>query len=317
MNKVALIITVLNEEKNIVSLLKSIVSQTLKPSELIIVDGGSTDTTVKKITNYFAEYKSKKETQNKIKLIIKTKKGNRSVGRNYAVSLATTPLIAITDAGCILDTQWLEELVKKYLQTSSPVIAGYYDAHYTTSFQEAVVPYVLVMPDMVAEDSFLPATRSMLIKKQVFESLSGFDETLSDNEDYVFAKKIEAKKIKISFAKQAVAHWIPRKNISQFYTMIFRFARGDMYAKIIRPKVVLIFARYIVFIFLLFLSLFLQVFAEFLIFASICLVLYSLWAISKNKKYVPNGYWYLPVLQITSDVAVLHGSTIGFLKKFL
>ncbi len=326
MHKVSLIITVLNEEKTITALLESVVSQTQKPTELIVVDGGSTDATVKIISDFFADYNlklrnSKQRTQNKkenkIDLILKTKQGNRSIGRNYAVSLTTTPLIAITDAGCVLDDNWLKELLKKKSQTKALVISGYYDGLYTTKFQEAIIPYVLVMPDKINEDSFLPATRSMLIEKKLFMKLGGFNEKFNDNEDYVFAKKIEKEKVKIAFAKNAVVHWIPRKTLREFYRMVFRFARGDMYAKIIRPKVLLIFARYILLLSLFILSLFLQKISEFTVISLVGLLLYSLWAMRKNKKYVPTGYVYLPILQISSDLAVMHGSIIGFLKAFL
>ncbi|RLG16029.1 glycosyltransferase, partial [Nanoarchaeota archaeon] len=43
--KVSLICTVLNEEDTIEDLLKSIIKQTRRPDEFVIVDGGSKDKT--------------------------------------------------------------------------------------------------------------------------------------------------------------------------------------------------------------------------------------------------------------------------------
>lgn len=298
MKKVSLIITVLNEEQTIESLLDSIVSQTILPNEVIIVDGGSTDSTLNKIRSF-----SKKNK--KINIIVKQKKGNRSIGRNYAISLSNSKIIVITDAGCELEKNWLKELLKIYTKTKSTVVAGYYSAKPEDDFQRAVVPYVLVMPDKVDEKNFLPATRSMLIEKEIFNTMGGFDEILSDNEDYAFSKKLESKKINIAFARKAIVYWKPRKDLSAFYNMIFRFARGDAFAKIFRPKVFLIFLRYFVFIFLFFYSLKLFL-------ALICF--YTSWAIQKNKKYVDSGWKYLPVLQFVSDIAVMHGTIIGLIK---
>ena len=55
--KVSLITTVFNEEKTITPFLKSVLVQIRKPNEIIIVDGGSTDFTVKKISEFKTLYK--------------------------------------------------------------------------------------------------------------------------------------------------------------------------------------------------------------------------------------------------------------------
>ena len=312
MQNISLIVTVLNESETILELLDSIALQEMKVAETIIIDGGSQDDTVKKITHF-----ANKNPQ--LNITCKVKKGNRSVGRNYAVRLAKHELIAITDAGCVLDKNWLKELAAKYKTENrqhkkTPVIAGYYASAESestvkklTDFQMAVVPYVLVMPDKVNPENFLPATRSMLIEKKVFQNIGGFDESLFDNEDYAFAKKLQSKKFRIGFSKEAIVYWMPRKTLKEFYYMIFRFARGDVFAGIVRPKVVLIFLRYVLFLFLFALSgkLFLSI-----------LCFYIVWAIQKNKKYVAEGWKYLPLLQITSDIAVMHGSCLGVLQRF-
>lgn len=189
--KISLIVTILNEEQTILDLLEAVRTQTHQPAEVIVVDGGSSDGTTAIIEKYTKHNPH-------FPLMVKAKKGNRSVGRNLAISLAKNEVIAITDAGCVPQPDWLSELSKSYQHAQSTlankkiVVAGYYDAQPQTPFEEAVVPYVLVMPDKVNPDTFLPATRSMLVAKKVWLELGGFDEHLSDNEDYAFAKKIAA-----------------------------------------------------------------------------------------------------------------------------
>ncbi|MBU0974279.1 glycosyltransferase [Patescibacteria group bacterium] len=322
MKKVSLIVTILNEEKTIISLLDSIVQQVIKPDEVVIVDGGSKDKTVELINDFIKEL-GKQNSELSFKLYIK--KGNRSVGRNFAIEKSKYPLIAVTDAGCVLDKNWLKELIKKQKQLSiatkkdAEVVAGYYSALPKTPFEEAVVPYVLVMPDQVDENNFLPATRSVLFSKNIWQKVGGFDEKLSDNEDYNFARRLKSSGTKIGFSKNAIVFWKPSSNLKSFYKMIFRFARGDTYAGIIRPKVLLIFARY-----LLGLSVFIWGILQlkfvgnlWILFGVVptFLVTYILWSIYKNYRYAQCSWYWLPVLQISSDIMVVWGSVWGLVKK--
>ncbi len=291
--KISLVITTLNEEKTISSLLTSIINQTRLPDELVVVDAKSKDMTVKLIKKFASKYVKRLE----VKVLVK--EGNRSIGRNLAIKNARYQWLAITDAGCILDKDWLKELILKQEETKSEVVAGYYNAKPETSFEEAVVPYVLVMPDKVNDDNFLPATRSMLISKKEFNKVGKFDESLSLNEDYAFAKKLT----KIAFTKKAVITWLPRTNLKEFNIMIYNFAKGDIQAGIIRPKVVLIFIRYLVAVILLFTT---PIYIP-----TILGMLYLTWSIQKNYRYVKKGWYYLPILQISSDIAVMLGSMSG------
>jgi glycosyltransferase involved in cell wall biosynthesis len=304
--KLSLVITIFNEESTLDSLFESLRQQTLAANEIIIVDGGSKDNSLKIIK----DWQKKSYFKNKLKYF--SKKGNRSVGRNFGIKKSKNKWIAITDAGCIPEKSWLKELSLKQKVTKALVIAGYYFGIAKNSFEEAVVPYVLVMPDKINKNDFLPATRSMLIEKNTWKKLGGFDESLNHNEDYDFAKKIEKGNIKRSFTQKAKVGWLPRKNLTSFFIMILRFAYGDAEADIFRPKILLIFVRYLMAILLSLLIIFKN---QGFVFIPILFFIYSIWAIMKNKKYVPNGWLWLPVLQIYSDIAVMIGTISGSVKK--
>lgn len=309
--KLSLIVTVYNEENSISDFINSVIKQTILPSELIIVDGGSTDNTVGKIEKAKREYKGKL----KIKLI--EKKGNRAVGRNEAIRKASSEIILSSDSGNVLDKDWVKNITKGFSDSSVDVVAGYYKGLSKNIFQKSLIPYVLVMPDKVDNKNFLPATRSMAFKKNIWKKVGGFDEKLSHNEDFAFANKLKEKKAKIVFAKDAIVKWIPRNNIFQALKMFFRFAYGDVQAKILRTNVAYLFLRYIFIFYLLTLvpimkSLYLNGFLV------VLFCLYIIWSISKNYRYVKNykAFFYLPLIQFTADVAILSGSTIAFFKNF-
>lgn len=309
--KTSFITTVFNEEENVLDLLKSLNSQALYPTEVIIVDGGSTDNTLSAISNFQFTNSNKK-----IRIRVIVKKGNRSVGRNEAIRNSTGDIIACSDAGCILDKDWLKNIVKPFIDPKVDVVAGYYKGLPKSAFEKALVPFALVMEDKLDANNFLPATRSVAFRKSVWKKVGGFDEKLSNNEDYVFARKLKKNGAKILFAKDAVVFWKPRKNLKDAFVMFYRFAKGDAESGIMRPKVVFILGRYIAG----FLAVFLLLYTHSLFLAVLILVLfinYVLWAALKNYNYVDNllSVFYLIVLQFLSDFAVITGTLSGFTNR--
>jgi glycosyltransferase involved in cell wall biosynthesis len=321
-NKVSLIVTVLNEADNIKLLLEAITSQTRLPDEVIMVDGGSIDGTVRIIKKYL---KKEADRNPKIKklltnnfLIKKLPGSNRSIARNWAISNAKHPLIAITDAGCVPRPDWLEELYKTYEKTESPIVGGFFFGLPLTPFEQAVVAYTLQMPDRVNPNRFIPTTRSVMITKEIWGRLGGFDEDLSANEDFPFFFFARLDKVDIAFNQDAVVGWIPRRNFNEFIRMIYAFARGDIEAGIVRSRVQLLFGRYIL---VLGAVLFLVIargtpIPQLLPVLAFWLSVYLLWAIWKNVRYVPKGWYWLPILQLTADLTVMTGSIMGLVNRY-
>lgn len=307
--KVGFIATVLNEEKTIIAFLDSLILQSKKPDEIVIVDGGSTDKTVSLI---------KKHKINKIlKVKLFKRKGNISKGRNIAVKNCSSDIITISDAGCILEKDWLERIIKPFKNKEADVVAGYYKGLPKNNFQKSLVPYVLVMLDKVNKD-FLPASRSMAIRKKVFEELGGFSEDLDQAEDYDLAKRLKKRGVKIVFERKAKVSWIPRDNIFSAFKMFYKYAYGDIKAGNIRPKVIFIFARYIFVILTLILAFSFSLIGAILLLSFYFLIYYT-WIISKNYKYVGNlsALFYLPLIQLVSDIATMSGFIQSFMGNFV
>jgi glycosyltransferase involved in cell wall biosynthesis len=309
--KVSFITTVFNESATIREFLDSLVSQTTLPDEIIIVDGNSTDDTVDIIKKQELRIKS---TKLKFKVLIK--KGNRSVGRNEAIRNATGEIIVCSDSGNILDKNWIKKITEPFENKKIDVVAGYYKGIGKTVFQKCVIPYALVMPDKADPDTFLPATRSVAFRKSVWQKVGKFDERFSHNEDYAFAKALQKAHAKIVFKKDAVVYWKPRNTFKDAFIMMYRFAYGDAQARIIRPKVILIFIRYLIAIFLIVLFFITKSFLLLTILI-LLLLLYLIWAAVKNYKYVKEwqAIFILPLLQLVADWAVVKGTVLGLLGR--
>lgn len=304
---ISLVVTVLNEEQSILDLLKSISSQTKRPDEVIIVDGGSNDGTFEQLKKF--------KQKSKLKLRLFREKLNRPKGRNFGIDKAKGPIIAITDAGCILDKRWVSEIVKPFKDEEVEVVSGYYKAKGGNTFEKCVAVYTLVMPDRIDAKNFLPSARSMAIRKYVWMKIGGFPNNFPFNEDYVFANKLKKYGSKFFFTRRAIVYWKPRENLLKALLMFYYFALGDSMSGILRPKVLLIYIRYFFFLWILAISYVLSPVFMLKIFSYI-LLMYIIWAVWKNYKYVQRqgAFIFLPLLQILSDLTIILGTSVGFFK---
>ena len=305
MSKVTFIATVLNEENTITKLLDSLSNQTKKVNEIIIVDAGSTDKTVFAI-NQFTKIKS---------VILVKKKGNRSVGRNFAIKKATGEIIVASDAGCILKSDWVEKITEPFKDRAVDVVAGYYKPIVKNIFQKSLATYTSVMPDRVTSD-FLPSSRSIAFRKNAWQKIGGYPENLSTCEDLVFARNLKRTGFKFKVEKKAIVNWPQRETLLQAFLQFFSYAKGDGKAGYLRRQTPLLFLRCVIGGLLIAIA----IYKNSLLLLLLCLFLfflYCLWSVGKNYRYVKStsAFVYLPLLQILSDIAVFFGMTIGFFQQ--
>jgi glycosyltransferase involved in cell wall biosynthesis len=313
--KVTFIATIFNEENSISAFLDSLFSQTVLPYEIIIVDAGSTDNTVRIAENKIQEFK---KFNKKILIKIFAKKGNRSMGRNSAIEEATGDIIACSDAGCTLHKDWLK-LIAHPLNTSNvDVVSGFYKPIANTIFEKCLATYTCVMSDNVNPVTFLPSSRSVAFKKNAWKRVGGYPEELDTCEDLIFAKKLQKAGYKFIFEKNAIVYWPQRKNLTKAFIQFFTYAQGDGQALYFRPQTPFLFGRYIAASAVLLLVVITQ--NAFLMFGLyILFFLYLVWSIVKNFKYIKKikALFILPALQLTADIAVLSGTLFGIIKRFI
>ncbi|MBI3070132.1 MAG: glycosyltransferase [Candidatus Levybacteria bacterium] len=308
--KISFITTVLEEEEAIDAFLDSLLKQTKQPKELIVVDAGSRDLTVKKIKSF-----QKTHPTIMIRIII-VKRANRARGRNEAIKNAKGDIIVCCDVGCSLDKNWLKNITEPFKDPKIDVVAGYYKPITNNIFEKCLAAYTCVMPDRLDPKNFLPSSRSIAFKKIAWQKVGGYPENLDTCEDLVFAKKLKKAGFKFKIRKDAIVYWRQRKNLKEAALQFYRYAEGDGKALYIRPQTPFLFLRYLIgggllVIFLASKSLFI-LYTIYLI-----LFLYLLWSVGKNFRYVRNhkAIFILPILQFTSDFAVMLGFLKGLSKK--
>ena len=114
--KVSVVIPVYNCEKFLAKNLGSVCAQTLKDIEIICVNDGSVDGSIKILQNY-----AKKDKR--IKVISQENQG-QSVARNNALKIATGKYISFVDADDYINDCFLEELYKAAVNYNADITVG-------------------------------------------------------------------------------------------------------------------------------------------------------------------------------------------------
>lgn len=320
--KISFVTTVLNEEESIGSFLNSLNKQSKKPDEIVIVDGGSSDLTVEKIQNSplrraagKASGDARQDFAGQAKFKVISKKGNRSVGRNEAIKKATGDIILVSDAGCILDKNWIKNITEPFFDKSIDVVSGYYIPIANNVFEKCLATYTCVMSDKVNPDNYLPSSRSIAFRKYAWKKVNGYPEYLDTCEDLVFAKRLKMAGFNFKFAKNAIVYWQQKTNLKESFWQFFNYARGDGQALYFRKQTPLLFIRVVFFTAILIIGIFTKSFYAFAALSGL-LILYILLSIMKNFRYInkAEALYILPSLQIISDIAVFLGTTIGLIS---
>jgi glycosyltransferase involved in cell wall biosynthesis len=317
--KTSICITVFNEEKTIGPMLEALLSQTVKPDEIVIVDGGSRDKTVEIVKHY-----QKKER--KIKLLIE--KGSIAHGRNTSIEIAKNKIIALTDAGCVAKKDWLEKITMPFKNEGGNsdligvnFVAGFYKMTGETSLQAAAAVFHGVPPARFNPSRFVPSARSMAFRKKVWEEIGGFRENLERaGEDTLFNYEVLKKGYRIVKAKDAIVEWEVPKSLGESIKKFFYYAKGDGQAGIWwnptqqvashNIKISLIYFRYLIGLIILGLVLFKNLSPLVLLGIFVAYLFWSIWKWRDVIKDWPARFW-LPILQISSDWAVMIGFVSG------
>ena len=312
--KVSICITVFNEEDNVSLLLDSLLKQKKTADEVIILDGGSTDNTYPILEEYAKKNKTIKVFQ---------ERSSRSKGRNIAIKKAKNEIIAITDAGCIANENWLENISKPFKRDDIDISAGFYDMKAEGPFEKAEAYFLGITPERF-NDNFLPSARSMAFRKALWKKIGGFPDSnnskIEGAEDTIFNTKALSAGAKYSRVKNARVEWRTPKTLTEFAKKLYNYAKWDSEYGIWwdpakkfashNMKVLLVYLRYLVGIFLLILSLNNQLYIYPLF---IGVLLYSFWAFFKVFKSTKNfkaGVWGI-LLQFTADLSVMLGFCAG------
>lgn len=234
---ISIVILAFNEEKNIKACLDAAVNQKYDGGnwEIVVVDGDSTDNTVKIINDF-------QKGSNRIRLII-NKKRKIAPGRNLGIKESQYPFIAFTDSDCTVPFDWLSRLNKEYINLSkiSNKVAGIGGGNLPPSssseFHGALGIYLdsfLGSFNSPQGRNFLKAKKvnslpcnNVFYNKEIVLAAGGFDEKLGNvSEDYDLNYRLRQRGFELYFIPNLTVIHKLRSNLRDWLKNMALYGRG-------------------------------------------------------------------------------------------
>lgn len=164
--KASIIIPAYNAEKTIAETLNSALAQTYKDFEVIVVDDGSTDDTLKVISDFFG--------------VVKIAAPHEGIGatRNRAIAVSKGEYILPLDADDLLDLKYLEKTIP--LMTSGVGIVS--TAQLCFGLEACYIPAKVCDYQYELQGNDIPITS--LIRKQAILDVGGYSTEATSWEDW-------------------------------------------------------------------------------------------------------------------------------------
>ena len=172
-----IIITTLNEEDHLPSLLDSIKQQNVDDYELIVADAHSTDRTPEIATSYGCRVVAG---------------GSPARGRNEGAKSAQGDLLLFLDADVVLKEDFLKRTLEEFERERIDVGSFCLEPQTETRVIKLLFKLFYNWPVLLCKPILPHATQAILVKRAIHETLGGFNEEIKLCEDNDYARRAKA-----------------------------------------------------------------------------------------------------------------------------
>tara|TARA_B110000503_G_scaffold124239_1_gene190595 strand:- start:180 stop:1031 length:852 start_codon:yes stop_codon:yes gene_type:complete len=198
-NNISLYIAAYNAERTIEKSIKSILQQTLKPKEIIVINDCSTDKTLSLLKKF-----------NQIKIINNKKNYGLAKSRNIALKYSKYDLLASIDSDVICKKNWLETLFNTMVKKKADLIGGKLIDKYIKEPANHWRSYYLKQnwgDKQINNPQFIFGANFLLNKKKIKNLNIKYNETFRTNgEDVNFSKVLKSKNCNLYYEPKAICY---------------------------------------------------------------------------------------------------------------
>lgn len=233
MPKFSIIIPVYNRIDEVDDLLESLVAQTCKDFEVILVEDGSTYPCQEIVANYSEKID--------VKYYFKENEG-RSIARNYGIERSSGDYLIFFDSDCVIPPDYFTILTQVLDRSPVDCFGGPDAAHDSFSSTQKAINYSMtsflttggIRGGKVQLEKFTPRTFNMGFSRNVYERVGGFREMFS--EDIDMSTRIRNAGFGISLIRDAYVYHKRRVNLKLFARQVYVFGMSRITLKLLYPK---------------------------------------------------------------------------------
>ncbi len=225
----SIIIPTLNEEENIGNLLQSLVGQTRKDFEVIVVDAKSKDNTESIVKRFSDEFD--------IKIVYQPGKGVANA-RNHGATLAKYDLLLFLDADVVLKNYFIESAVAEFNRRKLGAASVYMRPRDCQPCELQLekkafdkVTWQIFFNTVIGLAQYVyPGAVGVCIfcKKEIHDKIKGFDETITLAEDFEYVGRA-AKLGKFRLLRRSVYVSVRRADMEGRLRLLLKYILAAVY----------------------------------------------------------------------------------------
>lgn len=230
--KYSVIVPVYNRIDEVRDLLESLVCQTQKNFEVIIVEDGSTEPCEEIVDNYYGSFH--------LKYFYKSNEG-RSIARNYGIERADGRYFIFFDSDCVIPPDYFAILDRELAARPLDAFGGPDAAHASFTPTQKAISFAMtsflttggIRGGKVQMEKFTPRSFNMGYSREVYERVGGFREMFS--EDIDMSTRIRQAGFSIGLIHPAHVYHKRRVDFKKFWRQVYVFGMSRITLKLLYP----------------------------------------------------------------------------------